>query len=255
MPTIASVVPSATDLILDIDGRNQLVGVSNQDVDRPEIAGLPRVGDYQNNDWEKLAAAKPTYLVTFFAPGREPAGLKQHADQLGITLVNVKIERLTDLMAAYDFFGEKLGRAAEAAAGKRRLQATLAAVHQRVADKPPVRTLLVLSDDGTGCAGPNTFIDDALQAAGGVNALDANSPPYPKLDREKIAALKPEAVVILMPGATPQSRARATDFWKTMVDVPAVVTGRIAIIDDPWGDPARASTWPTRGQDGERDSS
>src|ERR1700733_12229278 len=58
-PKIASLVPAATDLIVGMNAADHLVAVSNWDTNRPEIAGLPRVGDYQTTDWEKLAQLQP----------------------------------------------------------------------------------------------------------------------------------------------------------------------------------------------------
>src|SRR5690348_14403504 len=54
-PSIASLVPAATDLIIAMGSGDQLVAISNFDQDRPETHGLPKVGDYLTNDWERLA--------------------------------------------------------------------------------------------------------------------------------------------------------------------------------------------------------
>src|ERR1043166_2750016 len=57
--TVASLVPAATDLILGMNAADHLIAVSNWDPDRPEIAHLPRVGDYRTIDWEKLSELHP----------------------------------------------------------------------------------------------------------------------------------------------------------------------------------------------------
>src|ERR1700735_1713239 len=49
--TIASLVPAATDLLIGMGARDRLLAVSTYDRQRPDVAGLPRVGDYQNVDW------------------------------------------------------------------------------------------------------------------------------------------------------------------------------------------------------------
>src|SRR5690606_38033830 len=51
--TVASLVPAASQLVLAMGAGDQLVATSNYDVD-PEAAHLPRVGDYQTADWERL---------------------------------------------------------------------------------------------------------------------------------------------------------------------------------------------------------
>src|ERR1700744_3416424 len=61
-PTVASMVPAATDILLGMGAGDHLVAVSNYDTANPGAARLPRVGDYQNTDWEKLASLKPDVI-------------------------------------------------------------------------------------------------------------------------------------------------------------------------------------------------
>src|SRR5438477_9203291 len=42
-PSVASLVPAATDLLIGMGAGDHLVAVSTWDADRPEIAGLPKV--------------------------------------------------------------------------------------------------------------------------------------------------------------------------------------------------------------------
>src|SRR4051812_36065934 len=58
-PTVASLVPAATDLILGMQAGEHLVAVSNWDAPQAAIAGLPRAGDYRDVDWEKLTQVRP----------------------------------------------------------------------------------------------------------------------------------------------------------------------------------------------------
>src|SRR4051794_4265348 len=67
-PTVASLVPAATDLIVGMGAGDHLVAVSNYDLGA-EVAGLPKVGDYQSIDWEKLTVLRPNVLISFYGPG------------------------------------------------------------------------------------------------------------------------------------------------------------------------------------------
>ena len=51
---IASLVPSATDLLIGAGLADHLVAVSNFDRSNPEAQQFPTAGDYQNTDWERL---------------------------------------------------------------------------------------------------------------------------------------------------------------------------------------------------------
>ena len=232
-PTVASLVPAATDLLIALHAEGRIVGVSTYDAD-PAVAGLPRVGDYQTIDWEQLATLRPAVMVVQFGADRIPPGLMSRAANLGITVINVKFERLTDVFEQINRLGTALNLkpAADAAAAK--LHAQLDAVRARVAGDPPVRTLLVLDADGSFAAGPGTYLDDILTLAGGRNVLDPSRGGYPKLDRETLLALAPAAVVQLMPDAPPQSRAAAARNWSQLPTLPAVRDGRLYPMNQPW---------------------
>jgi hypothetical protein len=56
--------------------------------------------------------------------------------------------------------------------------------------------------------------------------------PYPSIDRETIRALDPEAIVVLLPGATPQSLARSKATWESMPSLSAVRSRRVYTLTD-----------------------
>ncbi|HYO10195.1 MAG TPA: ABC transporter substrate-binding protein, partial [Tepidisphaeraceae bacterium] len=130
--TVASLSPAATEIIVHALGaRDRLVAVSNFDPQRPETAGLPRVGDYQTVDWERLAALRPATMVTQFAVDRLPRGLRDRAAELNITLINVPITRLADIHGALATLGEAVGDPTRGRAEQQRLQARLDAIAAR----------------------------------------------------------------------------------------------------------------------------
>src|SRR5579859_5083247 len=105
-PTIASLVPAAADLIVAMGAADQLVAVSNYNLG-PETADLPRIGDYQTVDWEKLTVLRPDVLISFYGPGHTPAGFLEKIEELQIAQLNVQLDRLDEV---YDGI-TKLGQA------------------------------------------------------------------------------------------------------------------------------------------------
>jgi iron complex transport system substrate-binding protein len=212
---------------------DDLVAVSNFDFDRPNLPHLPRVGDYQNTDWERLSELRPSLIIVQMQPSRVPAGFRDRAAAIGANLIDIQIEQLADIDAALDELGSALHEQAKATAAKARLHARLAAVRQRVATEPAVSTLLALDDRGASAAGPGTFLDEILTIAGGRNVLAGTSVHWPSIDQEQLVALSPAAVVQLLPGASPQVLARAAAFWATLPTVPAVANHRVFQITEP----------------------
>jgi iron complex transport system substrate-binding protein len=231
-PTVASLTPAAEDLICGIGAAAHLVGVSNYDA-TPEAAGLPRVGDYQTVDWEKLSALHPDILIVQIAPDRMPAGLQQRAAALGARLINIQIETLADIRREMLHLGQELGETPAAEAAVRTMQRRLEQTRQACAAGPKVRTLLVRDADSLAVIGPGTFLDELLTIAGGTNVLPAGTSRYPSIDRETLAALAPDAVVLVLPGESAQVIQSGRRYWAAMPEVPAVRQGRVFVIDDP----------------------
>jgi iron complex transport system substrate-binding protein len=217
-----------------MDAGDHLVAVSNLDFDRPKVPKLPHVGDYQNTDWERLDDLRPSLIIVQMEPDRLPAGFRDRATEIGAKVFDVQIENLADIGTTLDQLGAALNETDKATAAKARLQARLDSVRRRVSAAPPVATLITLDERGAFAAGPGTFLDEILTIAGGKNALAGTSSHWPTIDKERLIALSPDAVVELLPGASPQVLAQAADFWTTVPAIPAVANRRIYPITDTW---------------------
>jgi len=228
-PTVASLVPAATDLIVGMGAADHLVAVSNYNTG-PETTNLPRVGDYQTVDWEKLTVLRPDVLISFYGPGHTPSGFLEKIDDLHITQLNVKLDRLDEIYDGITKLGQSLGEPAKAAALRDRLKSAIETIRKRYKDQPPVPALIVLSANGQDLAGAETFFDDILQAAGGKNIITTS--PWPTLDREAIAALRPEVILQLLPRRDPRSVAEARAAWNSLPQIPAVKNNRIYIFTE-----------------------
>jgi iron complex transport system substrate-binding protein len=226
---IASLVPAATDMLLGMGAGDHLVAVSNYETS-PEVARLPRVGDYQTTDWETLARLRPDAMIIQIAPDRVPPGLKQRADELHIALVNVKIDRLNDVYATMRQLGQVAGEADKARSASDKLEKDLNDLRTRCATRPSISTLLVRDENGSEVIGPDNFLDDLLKIVNATNAAASLGHAYPSIDREKLISLAPEAVIVLLPGAKPETVEVSRRFWASMTRVPAVRVGRVSTL-------------------------
>ncbi len=234
-PTVASLVPAATDLIFGMNAENHLVAVSNYDVASPAIEGLPRVGDYRNIDWEKIVAVKPRKMIVQFAPEKMPAGLKDQCGRLSIGLINVHINRLDDVFTTLQQLGPAIGEDAKADVAARSLRETLDQVRNSVKDLPRVATLIAYGSatSGISCVGPGGFLDDVLQLAGGTNALGSDAGnAYPTIDTERLLSLNPQAILVLLPGEPMQVQSTVHDFWAGQKSLRAVREGQVYFLTD-----------------------
>jgi iron complex transport system substrate-binding protein len=232
-PTVASLVPAATDLILGMGAGDHLVAVSNYDAE-PAAAKLPRVGDYQAIDWEKLAQLRPNVIITYYGPGHIPPGFAERTKELGMQNLNLRFNRLTDVFEALGALGHAISERDKAQALAQHLRAAIQSLHAQSAAQSSarVRAVIVTDPSGLDFAGRDNYLDDLLEAVGGENAVTA--PGYVALDREAIAALKPDVILQLMPGADDAAKRQAQAFWNGFADLPAVRNHRVYVFTEPY---------------------
>lgn len=234
--TVASLVPAATDLILGIGARDHLVAVSNWDADRPEISGLPRVGDYRTVDWEAMIELRPSKMIVQYSEDKMPPGLRERAKQLNIEIINVKFQRLEDVLSTLTMLGDALGKPELADRAKRAFVSELDEVAKAVEGREPVTVLIGRASSSLETVGGNTFLDDVLKIARGSNVTpgtpDNNN--YPSIDREMLLSYNPQVVINLLPGASEQVIEQARQYWQDVPQVQAVKDGRVYYLTEPY---------------------
>ena len=228
--TVVSLVPAATDLIVTMGASDHLVAVSNYDPTEIGSRTLLRVGDYAGPDWETLAMLRPQVMIIQMDPSRLPDGFLQKADHLGITLVNLRLNTINDVLAAIPQLGRAIGEPDQATALAKDLFARLEALRVKSAALPKVRTLLTLGETAETLVGTGTFLDDLLVIAGGENAAASLGSAWPTADTETLIGLKPQAVIVLKSSATAAVLDRAIERWAKMPEIPAVKLQRIYLI-------------------------
>lgn len=232
-PTVASLSPAATDILVALGARDHLVAVSNYDRGKPAVAGLPGAGDYLTVDWERVASLRPDGLIVQIPEANAPVGFKQKAAELGVRPVYIHIDNLADIATSTTTLGDAINESAKAANAVRVMQSEFDAVRRSVAGQARVRALVVTDEAGAGVAGTGTFLDELLRIAGGENAAAGEGAGYPGIDREKIVALRPDVVLHLLPDKPAPILEEAKRFWASIPDVPAVVNHRVFILIEP----------------------
>jgi iron complex transport system substrate-binding protein len=193
---IVSLVPSAS-LSLDAIGARATL-VARTDFDTVGWAsGLPSVGGGLQPSLEAIIAAQPDLVVRF--GGAQDPKTPARLDAVGIPHVAVRPDRVADVLTMIATLGHLTGRGVEADSVVRALETSLRETRDRTRSLPKVRVAYVLGGSPPWVAGPDTYIHELIDMAGGVNVFADLAKLYGAVSPENFLAR--EIDVILTPDA------------------------------------------------------
>lgn len=204
---IASLSPAMTTIIRDLGAESRLVGRT------PWCRGIddrPVVGALDGADAEMLLRLRPAVVVVQPpATGIDPVVLDLQG-RLGFTLIARRLDGARDVAAVVAALRDAgVGDPARAEARLAAVEAVLSAASApRSADAP--RVLILHSIDPFSTAGAETYLDEIVRAAGGINAVALAG--WRTLGAEEVVGLAPD-VVLLVTGGLADPEVVATLPW------------------------------------------
>lgn len=222
---IVSLAPHITENLYAAGAGDSLVGTVDYS-DYPEAAKkLPKVGGYSRIDLEAVAALKPD-LVIAWQSGNAPG----HVDKLkamGIPVFLSQPNHIDDVAGQLENFGRMAGTSSVANAAAGQYRHRLAALRQKYADRPPVRTFYQIWKQPLMTVGGGQIISDAIRLCGGDNVFGNLQQLAPRVSEEAVLAANPEAIVASGMG---ESRPDWLDDWKRWSQLTAVVRNNLFFV-------------------------
>lgn len=166
---------------------DRVVGVTRFCDYPPEVAPIPKVGGLTDANLEAIVALRPDLVIG--VRSRSAQDLGRRLDSAKLAWVMLPVETLEDVRLSVRTLGRIVGQSDRAEEIARRLP-------KPASSEPTGPTvLLAFGRKPLIAAGPGTFGDQLIRAAGGRNALDGNDNPYPTIDRETLLELQPQVVL------------------------------------------------------------
>ena len=235
-PTVACLVPSATEILFAMGQGHHLVGRSRYCNHPAEALRLPVVGDALSVNVERLLVLKPDLAVF----NTSNPGLYERLAAAGIRCIAPRMESVADARDTIAMLGRELGAETAAADLDARLVAELDAVRAVAEQTTPVKTLITFPATVGGgsdvlVVGRDTFVDELLTLAGGRNVV-ASKGGYPRVSVETVVVWEPELIVISAPGdiAPGKTDDQYREAWSRWQAIPAVRQGRIIVLREPY---------------------
>lgn len=220
---IVSLTPHLTELLFAVGAGSQVVGVDTAS-DFPEAARtLPRVGDTQRINYERILVLKPD-LVVVWVGGNRAADLHR-LRQLGLPLLHTEARQLSDVPRLLRLVGAASGHAEAGEAAARDFDARLAALRVPATRQPPAQAFYQVWDRPLMTVGGRHWISDALAICGVRNVFGDLDSAAPVVSREAVLRRTPHLIVSGNDAPDP----RAT--WQAYARLPAVERDAFVRVD------------------------
>ena len=225
---IIALAPSITEIVFALGQENRLAGATIYSDFPQEAKKLPRVGSYVQLDLERIAALNPDICIA--VKDGNPIAAIRKLELMKIPVYAVNPKDLDSVIKTVQDLGSLLGAAKRADWLAQNMKSRIERVKflANKSDHRP-RVFFQIGISPIVSVGTNTFINQLITLAGGINVA-AGKATYPRFSREQVIAIAPDLIIIT-------SMARAALFdevkaeWEKWPDMPAVKNNRILLED------------------------
>ena len=199
---IVSLVPSATRTLQALDVSDLLVGRTDYDT-MGGIGRLPSVGGGLDPSPEALLLLDPDLVIRF--DGQADPATPDVLRDLGLPTLTIRLDQIADVRDMIQRLGSITGTEERAGMLVSDMDAALKEVRELVAGRPPRRVAYILGGNPPWVAGPDTFIQEILAAAGGKNVFSDLEGQYGPVSPEEFLVrdidvlMAPEGVEVRVP--------------------------------------------------------
>ena len=189
---VITLAPSLTELVYAVGGGAALVGTVARS-DYPAAAkALPRIGDFQRFDVERILALKPDLVLAWNHgnPSRELAQL----EAAGLRLYYLEPKRLEEVPRAIERVGELLGHAQQGRERAQALRAEIDALRRSHAEAASVTVFYQVWRNPLMTLNGRQIVSDVIELCGGRNVFADLPQLVPQLSTESVVAMNPEVI-------------------------------------------------------------
>ncbi len=193
---IVSLTPATTEILFELGLDKEIVGVSSYCTWPDKAGDKEKVGSFSNPNIEKIIMLKPDLVIL---TGMEQEYIKDILSRLKIKYINVDPANLSELI----FSIEKLGSATGAGSKAKMLADSIRSVISRLkrfssnipqSEKPKI--YMEIWHDPIMCPGKNSFVDDMIKTAGGINITADLNRSYSRIDPEQVILRDPDMIIL-----------------------------------------------------------
>jgi iron complex transport system substrate-binding protein len=219
---IVSLSPANTEILFALDAGDQVIGVTKYCNYPPEAKNITKVGGYVDVDVEKVISLNPGLVVAEKANGEAI----EMIEKAGIRIIVLEAKTVEDVISNIKLVGKAVGREEKAEEIANEINLTIEEIQSGIVGKAKPRVLVVVWHEPIYVAGNNTFIDDVIEKADGINAAN-HIDDFKAIGYEDIISINPD--VILIPSGHGSYEALINN--TALQDVKAIKEKRVYLVD------------------------
>jgi len=229
---IVSLAPSNTEILFALGLEDKIVGTTDY-CDYPEAAkSKPRVAGYSTPNLEKVVSVQPDLIL---AEAIHEKTVLPALEKLGLTVIVMSAESLDTVLNDIRLVGQINGRSKAAARLTDSLNGRIQAVVSKTATLTPeqrLKVLYVVWYDPIWTMGRETFINDLIWNAGGVNIFADDFEKSRVVSLEAIIQKNPQVIIVSGMGTTGDLIYNNIKSETRLSQIDAMLNNRIYKISD-----------------------
>jgi iron complex transport system substrate-binding protein len=225
---IVSLAPSITETLYSLNLGERIVGVTEFSNYPDEARRKPKVGSYINLNIEKIISLKPDLIIAI-ADGNKKESVGT-LERLGYSVYAINPRCVKDVFRTIVNIGKITGCVDRANKLIKELKSRINYIKSRTRGIERPRVFFQIGINPVVTVGKDTFHNDLIKMAGGLNISGNEKAKYPRYSIEEILLNTPDIIIIssMDRGGGFDRKKREWMKWKS---IPAVKNGRIYVID------------------------
>ena len=225
---IVSTAPGATEMLFAAGAGARVIATVEFSDEPAEAKQVPRIGDSNAVDIERLVALRPDVVVVW--EGGNSVAMIDRLETLKLPLYRHKLEKLHDIPMSLRRLGVLADTRTVADAAARDVEMRLAALEQRYGQSPQKPTVLLeVWNRPIYTVGGAQMMTDSLRLCGARNVFADLKEQGPSVNTEAVIRRDPQIIVAVAPPGI--SREWLAE-WKRFGTLRAVRDGRLVPYED-----------------------
>ncbi|MCW8860235.1 MAG: cobalamin-binding protein [Deltaproteobacteria bacterium] len=225
---ILSLVPAVTEILFALGLDNEIVAVTDY-CDYPAAAQkLPKVGEYADPGLENILLFKPD--LVFAAADMNRPTLVRRLETLNIPVYVVYPHTVNAALKTIRSIGDITGEPSKAQRLAASIEMRIDRIQQQLPGRKRPGVLEAVMLQPLTVAGPETFGDDIMRIAGGLNVVPTGPSRYPTWNSEALLTIDPEVIIV----STYPGQPDPEQFFARWPLLQAVKNQRIVHIEADW---------------------